>query len=219
MKAMILAAGRGERLRPLTDDLPKALLPVANTTLIAHVLQQLRDAGIRDVVVNVCHLSQKIMDYCGNGSSFDVRIQYPVEKTLLNTGGGILKALPLLGEDPFLVMSADIWTDFPLHTLTQRKTRGAHLVLVDNPSFHPTGDFNLQSNRVMETSRDQRFTYANIAVLHPSLFQAEKNTVFPLLTIFQKAIAEGIATGEHYRGMWHNIGTHQELRQLNGLLA
>lgn len=218
VKAMILAAGRGERLRPLTNDFPKALLPVANTTLIAHVLQQLRDAGVCDVVINVCYLSQKIMDYCGDGSRFDVRIQYSVEKTLLNTGGGILKALPLLGEDPFLVMSADIWTDFPLHTLTQQKTHGAHLVLVDNPSFHPAGDFNLQGNRVMETSRDQRLTYANMAVLHPALFQAEKDAVFPLLTIFQKAMAAGIATGEYYRGMWHNIGTCQELHQLNMFL-
>ncbi|EKD76914.1 MAG: nucleotidyl transferase family protein [uncultured bacterium] len=215
MKAMLLAAGRGERLRPLTDHTPKPLISIGNTTLIEHIFSQLRDAGIQEVVINVHHLAQKMMQYCGDGSRFGLHIHYSVEKILLDTGGGILQALPLLGRESFLVMSADIWTDFPLQTLLQRRVRGAHLVLVNNPDFHPNGDFGLMNDLL--TLRGKRFTYANIAVLHPDIFVEETRTIFPLADIFTRTIQQKIATGQHYSGSWHNIGTLDELNRMQGV--
>lgn len=214
MKAMILAAGRGERLRPLTDHTPKPIIPVGNTTLIDHLLSQLARAGIIDVVINVHHLAEKMIAHCGDGSQHGMRIQYSVEENLLDTGGGILRALSLLGDEPFLVISADIWTDFPLHTLLQKKCIGAHLVMVNNPAFHASGDFGLKDDRIILKTAENSFTYGNIALVHPKLFSNIRQSVFPLSIIFKQAIENNIAMGEHYDGYWVNVGTAEILDAL-----
>ncbi len=216
MKAMILAAGRGERMRPLTLTTPKPLLRIGNTSLIDHALMQVRKAGITEVVINVHHLGDQIIRHCGDGAAYDLRIQYSVEDELLDTGGGIYRALPLLGSNPFLLLSADIWTDFPLQTLTQRSVEAAHLILVDNPGYHSAGDFGLDKNGVVRRDVSQQFTYGNIGVFHPQLFQHEKPGIFPLRSVLFPAIEKGLVTGERYMGQWHNVGTQQELCALIG---
>ena len=216
MKAMILAAGRGERMRPLTLTTPKPLLRVGDTTLIDHALIEVRKAGITDVVINVHHLGDQIIRHCGDGTAYDLQIQYSIEDELLDTGGGIYRALPLLGLNPFLLLSADIWTDFPLHFLTQQSVEAAHLVLVDNPDYHSTGDFGLDENNVVRRNTSQQFTYGNIGVFHPALFQHEKPGIFPLRSVLFPAIEKGLVTGERYAGRWNNVGTQQELCALNG---
>lgn len=214
MKAMILAAGRGERLKPLTLKTPKPLLPVGDTTLLGHVLLQVRKAGITDVVINVHHLGDQIMQYAGDGSAFGLKIQYSIENTLLETGGGIFQALPLLGGNPFLVLSADVWTDYPLGQLITKKTNGAHLVFVDNPDFHLAGDYALDEAGFVRTDLPNKLTYANVGLLHPDLFCEEKGGVFRLNSVFQKAITKQQVTGERYAGVWYNVGTQRELDNL-----
>ncbi|MCX7126315.1 MAG: nucleotidyltransferase family protein [Gammaproteobacteria bacterium] len=212
MKAMILAAGRGERMKPLTVITPKPLLMVGSTTLIAHCLHQLRDAGIKEVVINVHHLKDQIMDYCGDGSRFGLNIQYSIEEELLETGGGIFQALPLLGNDPFLLVSADVWTDYPLKELTRKCSQSAHLVFVYNPDFHPQGDYGLDKNGFVRTELPINYTYASFGVINPDLFRGEKHGVFRLTKVLQPAIQNGLVTGELYEsGVWHNIGTIKEL--------
>ena len=219
MKAIILAAGRGERMRPLTLKTPKPLLPVGNTTLIEQALQQLKSAGIIDVVINVHHLGEQIIQHCGDGSALGMRIQYSIEDELLETGGGIYQALPLLSEAPFLVLSADVWTDYPLKQLTQKNGNGAHLVFVDNPDFHRQGDYALDEQGIVHLNSSIKYTYANIAVLHPDLFRNEKAGVFRLSSVFHQAISQGLVTGEKYTGLWHNVGTQNDLEQLRTQLS
>ncbi|OGT48876.1 MAG: hypothetical protein A3E82_04045 [Gammaproteobacteria bacterium RIFCSPHIGHO2_12_FULL_38_11] len=214
MKAMILAAGRGERLKPLTVITPKPLLIVGNTTLLGHTLHQLHDAGIKDVVINVHHLKDQIIDYCGNGSHFNLNIQYSIEDELLETGGGLFQALPLLGNKPFLLISGDIWTDYPLTNLIIKPVRAAHLVFVNNPDFHLAGDYSLDKNNIVRADHSEKFTYANIGIIHPDLFYAEKPGAFRLTKVLQPAINQGLVTGEHYSGVWHNVGTTKALHEL-----
>ena len=211
MKAMLLAAGRGERMRPLTLTTPKPLLPIGDITLIDHALKQLKLAGFREVVINVHYLGEQIIAHCGDGSRFDLSIQYSIEETLLETGGGIYRALPLLGDEPFLVLSADVWTDFPLHTLMQKKISGAHLVFVDNPTFHPVGDYGLDENGRVHLDGVVRYTYANVGVLHPRVFDDFSAGAFRLSSVFNGAILKNAVTGERYSGVWHNVGTPDEL--------
>jgi MurNAc alpha-1-phosphate uridylyltransferase len=214
MKAMILAAGRGERMRPLTDTTPKPLLPVGNTTLIEHVLHEVKKAGVTEVIINVHYLGNQIMQHCGDGSRYGLTIHYSIEETLLDTGGGIFNALPLLGHAPFLLLSADIWTDFPLSELVNKSVNAAHLVLVNNPPFHSQGDFGLNAANKIEKNSATKLTYANIGVIHPDLFKDETAGVFPLRKVLFPAIEEGLVTGEHYRGQWYNVGTVEELKKL-----
>jgi len=214
MKAMILAAGRGERLKPLTIITPKPLLIAGNTTLLGHTLHQLRNAGMKDVVINVHHLKEQIIDYCGNGSQFNLNIQYSIEDELLETGGGIFQALPLLGNEPFLLISGDIWTDYPLENLIKKPVCAAHLVFVNNPDFHVIGDYSLDENNNVRADRPEKLTYASFGIIHPNLFHSEKHGVFRLTKVLQPAINQGVVTGEHYNGVWHNIGTINELHQL-----
>ncbi len=215
MKAMILAAGRGERMRPLTLTTPKPLLCVGNMTLIDRALTEVRKAGIVEVVINVHHLGDQIMQHCGDGDAYGLQIQYSIEDELLDTGGGIYRALPFLGSDPFLLLSADIWTDFPLQKLTQQSVEAAHLILVDNPEYHSTGDCGLDKNGIVRRHASQPFTYGNIGVFHPALFQHEKPGIFPLRSVLFPAIEQGVVTGERYAGQWHNIGTPADLNQAN----
>lgn len=216
MKAMILAAGRGKRMREYCSNIPKPLLPVANTTLIENLLLQIAAAGIVDVVINVSYFAEKIMSTLGDGGRYGVNIHYSIEENQpLETGGGIRKALSLLCDSAFLTVSSDIWTSYPFEKLVNKNIEGGHLVLVDNPTYHPKGDFCLRSDRVSLTG-DKRFTFGNIAVLHPSLFEGCHETYFPLSIVLKEAIKNGVVTGDHYQGMWHNIGTPEEYQKICG---
>ena len=217
MKAMVLAAGRGERLRPLTDTLPKPLLAVRGKPVIAWTLERLARAGITELVINHAHLGHKIEETLGDGRAFGVAIRYSPEAEALETAGGIANALPLLGSEPFIVVNGDVYCDFDFAPLRRRELgdRLAHLVLVPNPEHHPAGDFVLDGARVaMEGA--PRYTFSGIALYRPEMFGAlqrgAKAKLAPLLT---QAIREGRVGGEVHRGMWHDVGTPQRLAALN----
>lgn len=222
MKAMILAAGRGERMRPLTDHTPKPLLEVAGMPLIGHHLKRLAAAGFREIVINISHLAEAIESRLGHGADYGVNIHYSREEPpALETGGGIANALPLLGNSPFLVVNGDIWSDYPLHHLRWLKTDQAHLILVDNPTHHPAGDFNLNGPRVvnLETQSSQpSFTYSGIAVFHPRFFKACPSGAFPLGPLLRETVDKTVVMGEYYNGRWCDVGTPQRLKALSELL-
>lgn len=212
MKAMILAAGRGERLRPLTDSIPKPLVRVGEQTLIDTHLQSLAQSGIEEVIINTAWLSEQIVQHLGDGAQHGVRISYSHEPSgALDSGGGIHKALPLLGTAPFLVINADILTDFPFSSLSLPTGMLAHLVLVENPDWHPDGDFQLSNGQI--TCRESPcLTFSGIAVYHPDLFvhcHAGRFSVVPLLEL---AMHNGQLSGELWTGRWHDTGTHERLR-------
>lgn len=213
MRAMILAAGRGERMRPLTDSLPKPLLPVAGKPLIVHHIERLARCGIRQLVINHAHLGEMIETCLGDGSAWGVEIQYSPEKKALETGGGILRALPLLGEAPFLVVNGDVWCDIDFSGLHLADRMLAHLVLVSNPPHHPAGDFVLVGDRV-EVDQGSRLTFSGIGVYHPRLFAACQPGAFPLAPVLQAAMTRGLVSGEHHRGLWVDVGTPQRLAAL-----
>jgi N-acetyl-alpha-D-muramate 1-phosphate uridylyltransferase len=217
MKAMILAAGRGERMRPLTDNTPKPLLQAGGHTLIDYHLQALAKAGFESVVINHAHLGEKLEQALGDGSRYGLSIHYSAEGTPLETGGGIFHALPLLGDGPFLVVNGDVWTDYPLERLKTQSVQLAHLVLVGNPPQHPKGDFALQEGRVSETE-GERLTFAGVGLYRPELFAGCKPGAFPLAPILRRAIAADQVSGEHYDGRWFDIGTPERLTQLDELL-
>lgn len=221
MKAMILAAGRGNRMRPLTDHTPKPLVEVCGKPLIVHHLLNFAAAGITEVVINISHLAEKIQQSLGNGEQYGVTIQYSYEPIALETGGGIYQALPLLGDKPFVIISADIWTDYPLTKLKAilAPNHLAHLIMVDNPSFHPDGDFVL-TNGYLNLGDIQKLTYASIGVIHPHLFKNSPGGFFRLAdALLKPAIAAKQITGEHYHGKWANLGTIEEWQQLNNKLG
>lgn len=218
MKAMILAAGRGERMRPLTDDTPKPLLKVAGRPLIGYHLNSLREAGIREIIVNVAYLGWKIIDALGDGRAFDLRITYSDEgDTPLETAGGIIQALPRLGHEPFLVVNADIWTDFSFQSLPARLNGLAHLVMVDNPEHHPQGDFAL-TDGTLHTEGKPKLTYSGMGLYHPDLFAGCAPGKRPLLPLLQKAMRAGKVSGQHFTGRWLDIGTPERLQVLNAKL-
>ncbi len=214
MHAIVLAAGRGERMRPLTDETPKPLLEVGGKPLIGWHLERLAAAGIRDVVVNVAWLAGRIEAALGDGSSFGVRIVYSREPPgALDTGGGILRALPLLGPTPFWVVNGDVWTDYSFEALPREPEGLAHLVLVDNPAQHPSGDFALESGRV-QLQGEWTLTYAGVAAVRPALFDGARPGRFPLAPLYRRAAAAGRLTGEHYGGEWEDVGTPERLEAL-----
>ena len=207
MKAMILAAGRGKRLRPLTDRCPKPLLEVGGRPLILHLIDALRTAGLNEIVINHAHLGEMLVAYLGDGAAYGVQIRYsPEPPEALETGGGILHALPLLGEGPFAVVNGDIWTDYPFAALPQAPRGLAHIVLVDNPRHHPGGDFVLQGGEV-KTTGGARLTFAGIGVYTPELFKGCTPGRFPLAPLLRQAMEQGRVSGEHHRGRWFDIGT------------
>jgi N-acetyl-alpha-D-muramate 1-phosphate uridylyltransferase len=219
MKALVLAAGRGERMRPLTDTLPKPLLPVAGRPLIAYHLEALARAGIRDVVVNLSWLGDLLRAALGDGARYGVRIRYSDEGAqALETGGGIFNALPQLGPDAFFVVNGDTWTDFDFRRLTlDSEVDGdavARLVLVANPAHHPQGDFGLVGDVIVERASD-RLTYAGIGICRPELFAGSAGGRFPLLPLLQRAIAAGRLRGEVYRGEWWDVGSPERLQALD----
>lgn len=219
MKAMILAAGKGERLRPLTLHTPKPLVRAAGVPLIEYHVRALAQAGFAELVVNHAWLGQQIEDYLADGARFGVRIRYSAEGEPLETGGGIQRALPLLGEQPFVVVNGDIWTDFDFTALRQPLSGLAHLVLVDNPAHHPQGDFCLLDGRVSEAGSASKLTYSGMAVLHPALFRECVAGAFKLAPLLRQAMAIGQVTGEHYRGRWVDVGTHERLAEVEQLLG
>lgn len=223
MKAMILAAGVGKRMRPLTDITPKPLLPVAGTPLIEHHIRRLAEAGFSELVINVAHLGQQIVDYCGDGSRWGVSIVFSVEDEPLETAGGIIKALPHLGDEPFLIVNGDVWTEFPFASLRQyvmRQEEAAHLVMVDNPPQHPRGDFRLddqgwlQALQVLE-SEEEGYTYAGIGLYDPSFFAGVEPGKLSLLPLFEAAIAQHRLGGRSYHGAWTDVGTPKRLQALD----
>jgi N-acetyl-alpha-D-muramate 1-phosphate uridylyltransferase len=214
--AMVLAAGRGERLRPITDTLPKPLAAVAGKPLIVYHLEALARAEIRDVVINLSWLGELIRAALGNGSRYGVRITYSEEGPVpLETGGGIHRALPLLGPGPFLVVNADVWTDMDFsRVLPPAEGADARLLLAPNPPQHPRGDFGLEGDLVV--ARDtERFTYTGIGVYRPELFAGCAPGKFPLLPLLERAMAARRLQGEVYRGEWLDIGSPDRLAWLD----
>ena len=214
---MILAAGRGERMRPLTDNTPKPLLQVGGKPLIVYHLEALARAGVREVVINTAWLADQISAALGEHFG-EVQIHYSYEGAeALETGGGIFNALPLLGEAPFVVINGDIWHDYPIETLPANPDGLAHLVMVDNPPQHPQGDFALEDARLVPTG-ELRLTYSGIGVYRAALFDGCEPGVFRLAPLLQRAIAEGRVSAEHYHGRWRDVGTPQRLAELDAEL-
>jgi MurNAc alpha-1-phosphate uridylyltransferase len=239
---MLLAAGRGERMRPLTDATPKPLLEAGGKPLIVWQLERLAAAGVTDVVVNLSWLGESIAQALGDGSRYGVRIAWSREPwPALETGGGIFQALPLLGGDPFLLVNGDVFTDFDLRALRLKRGDLAQLVLVENPPQHPRGDFWLAAGgRVVEvdvpvdaveagaagegvaaaaTAAAQRLTYSGLAMLHPALFEGCAPGRFPLAPLLSRALAAGRLGGQKHAGRWFDVGTPERLAQLDAELA
>jgi len=218
MKAMILAAGRGERLRPLTDTTPKPLIQVGGQCLIEYHLHALKQAGIADVVINLAWLGDQIESLLGDGSHYGVNIVYSYETgQALETGGGIFKALDLLADETFIVTNADIWTDYDYQNLPLKIDGLAHLVMVDNPQQHPKGDFSLEKGLLHDTDT-QRKTFSGVGVYSANLFKDIKQTIFPLAPLLREAMQKDQVTGEYYQGKWFDIGTVERLELLDASL-
>jgi len=213
-RAMVLAAGRGERLRPLTDTVPKPLLEVRGKPLIVYHLEKLGRLGVRQVVINLAWLGDAIRAALGDGARWGLSIVYSDEgSAALETGGGIFQALPLLGAEPFLIVNADVYTDFDFATLQIAPAALAHLVLVPNPPQHPAGDFSLHQGLVQEFG-SVRWTYAGIGLYRPQLFDGCRAGRFPLLPLLRRASAAGRLHGEIYAGRWSDVGSAERLAAL-----
>jgi MurNAc alpha-1-phosphate uridylyltransferase len=218
MKVMLLAAGKGERMLPLTATTPKPLLKAGGVTLIEHQIRKLAAAGFNEIVINHAWLGAQLEQALGDGAALGVSIEWSREGEPLETAGGIVRALPLLGSEPFVVTNADIWTDFPFGTLRDalRGNDLVHLVLVANPEHHRAGDFNLSaSGRLRQDPDSQRHTYSGIAVFDPQLFAGMADGKAPLLPCLQKAIGLGRASGEIFNGDWIDVGTPERLQTLD----
>lgn len=224
MLAMILAAGRGERMRPLTDHTPKPLLQAGGKPLIVWHIERLVRAGITDLVINHAHLGAQIEQALGDGSQFGARIRYSPETVALETAGGIAYALNLLGDEPFAVVNGDVYCDYDfarLAVLAERLKNNqdhAHLILVNNPSHHPRGDFMLHEERVLPTNAeaDTLLTFSGLGLYQPALFgHIVRGSKAPLAPLLRQQIALGKVSGEHYRGMWVDVGTPQRLDELD----
>ncbi len=237
MKALIFAAGLGERMRPLTDRTPKPLLVAGGKPLIAWHLEKLAAIGVRDVVVNTSWLAGQFPQTLGIGERWGLRIHYSHEgPTPLETGGGMWNALPLLedalgADDPFIAVNGDVWTDFDFSRLPREPRGDAHVVLVDNPPHHPNGDFVLSGDGAVAADGEAKLTFGGIGVYRPSLFDDWRETVgdasgadetpprFGLALLLRAAMARGEVTGEHHRGKWTDVGTPQRLAELDEALA
>jgi MurNAc alpha-1-phosphate uridylyltransferase len=210
MRAMILAAGRGERMGPLTESVPKPLLTLNGKYLIEYSIEALAQTGVRDIVINVCYKKEMLRAALGSGASYGVNLEYSEEETALETGGGIFQALPLLGAEPFLVISSDIITHFSLQSLPAEPLGLAHLVLVKNPSYHPEGDFCLVGNRLY-FGKGETLTFGNIGIYRPDLFAGCKAGKFRLGEILKREVLQQNIHGELYTGPWFNIGSPDQL--------
>ena len=229
--AMLLAAGRGERMRPLTDRIPKPLLEAGGKPLIVWHIEKLVHAGITELVINHAHLGARIEAALGDGSRFGARIRYSPEARALETAGGIANALPLLGDEPFAVINSDIYCDYDFAHLAghaaalQASGNAAHLVLVDNPPHHPNGDFALSGNRIYALppsplTLPALLTFSGIGIYQPSLFgHIPRGSTAPLAPLLREQIVLGKISGEHYRGLWVDVGTPQRLAELDSQLC
>ncbi|CAA6819641.1 MAG: Glucose-1-phosphate thymidylyltransferase (EC [uncultured Thiotrichaceae bacterium] len=215
MKAMILAAGHGKRMRPLTDNLPKPLLEVAGKPLILWHIERLKRSGITDFVINIAWKGWKIPERLGDGSAYGVKISYSDEQDIgaLETAGGIIKALPLLEDQPFLVVNGDIWCDYPYSELTLDDNDLAHLILVDNPAHNPSGDFHLENGRSFSEG-DNKLTFSGIGLYSPKLFSSLPVEKTPLAPLLFKAMDNGLVSAIHFTGDWRDIGTPKRLKNL-----
>jgi N-acetyl-alpha-D-muramate 1-phosphate uridylyltransferase len=214
-RAMILAAGCGERMRPLTDKVPKPLLEVTGKALIVYQIEALEAAGIKDIVINTGHLGEQIQYHLGTGDSFGVQIVYSDEgDNILETAGGIIKALPLLGDEPFIVTNADIYTDFDYRTLPQKLDSDAHLVLVNNPPHNPGGDFALENGHVLQEGKE-KLTYSGIGLYHPRFFKNSDPGRSPLAPLLHQSSQAKNLTGQYFKGLWNDVGTPERLEELN----
>jgi N-acetyl-alpha-D-muramate 1-phosphate uridylyltransferase len=218
MKAMILAAGRGERMRPLTDVTPKPLLKVGGKPLIVWHIERLAKAGVKEIVINHAHLGEQIENALGDGSQWGVCIQYSPEQIALETAGGIANALPLLGEEPFLVVNGDVFTDIDYANLTLQAAKHAHLVMVDNPTQHPNGDFALIDGQV-RVEGESKLTFSGVGVYHPNIFkEIVRGHAAKLAPLLRTAMTKGWVTGVKHCGVWHDIGTPERLKELDSVL-
>ena len=217
MKAVVLAAGKGERLRPLTDTIPKPLIEVRGKPLIVHHLERLRDAGFTQLHINTSWLAESIQTALGDGSRYGVHIHFSYEgPEPLETGGGLFRMLPALGREPFLVVNGDVFTDFPFETLKHKLKPDflAHLVMVANPAHHPKGDFHLSPAGHLRPTGEPKLTYSGIGVYKAEFFQDCRAGKFPLLPLLKQAMAAEALSGEQYLGMWNDIGTPAALAGL-----
>ncbi len=219
MKAMILAAGEGRRMRPLTLSTPKPLLQVRGISLIEHHIRRLAEAGVRELVINVAYLGEQIRAALGDGGAHGVHIQYSVEPEPLETAGALHHALPLLGDAPFLLINGDVWTDYPFAKLRSHNLRNlGHLVLVPNPEHKLTGDFSLDdTGNISELDGATSFTFSGISLVSPSLIRGypQARRQFPLREVFSWAIRDQQLSGELFAGTWCDVGTPERLAELN----
>lgn len=212
---MILAAGRGERLRPVTDVIPKALVEVRGQSLLERHLVNIQRAGIRNVVINLGWLGAQIQDRVGDGRAFGLDVRYSDEgENVLETGGGIYRALPLLGDQPFLVVNADVFTDMPVPDIALRDESVGHLVLVDTPDYRHQGDFDLDDGKVKSGQRPA-LTYSGIALYRPEFFSNCKPGRFSIVPMLQEAAEKGQLQGSYYEGIWADVGTPERLKTIN----
>lgn len=214
MRAMILAAGRGTRMGEHVKELPKVLLPVNGKMILEYHLENLQRAGVTDVVINLHYLGDKIKETLGDGKRYGVTVHYSPEKELLGMGGGVHHALPLLGSEPFFVVSGDMWTRYDFRNLPQHIEQLAHLVLVDNPPFHPEGDYSLENGFVTLPAKTT-YNYAGFGVFRPEFFQAGGAGSYGITTLLDPAIKERAVTGEYFAGDWVNLNTYAQLTELN----
>ncbi len=220
MKAMILAAGRGERMRPLTDHTPKPLLTAAGKALIEYNIENLVAAGFTELIINIAHLGDQIKYYCGDGTRWNASIIYSDEgETALETAGGIAKALPLLGDQPFLVLNADIVCNYPLADLRKREIDLAHLVMINNPQHHPEGDFAINAKGLLSDQEPNKLTFSGIGVYHPQLFYDIPAAPLKLKPVLNRAIQQQRISGEKFSGLWMDIGTPERLQRLADMVT
>lgn len=213
-RGMILAAGRGKRMGDLTTHVPKPLLRVQGRYLIEYAIISFKQAGITEIIVNISYHAQQIKAALGDGAQYGVKLFYSEEPEALETGGGIFQALPWLGDEPFVVMSSDIITDYPLAQLTTSLQNKAHLLLVKNPYFHPAGDYALQEGCVILNGQP-KFTYANIGIFSPALFANSRAGYFKLTEVLNPAIEAGQVTGEYCQHRWYNVGTPADIEAIH----
>lgn len=214
MKAMLLAAGRGNRLRPWTDHTPKPLLSIVGKPLIVYHLEKLAACGFSEIIINVSYLGSQIEQALGNGEQFGLKIYYSYEETALETGGGIFHALDVLGPEPFLVVNADIYTDFPFKHLPKLNDNKGHIVLVANPLHNPQGDYHLTSQGKITLEGTPKYTFSGIGIYSPELFQACTPGIFRLPTVFKSAILTHHLSGQIYSGLWCDVGTIERWQEL-----
>ncbi|GAA4344437.1 N-acetylmuramate alpha-1-phosphate uridylyltransferase MurU [Kangiella taiwanensis] len=216
MKAMILAAGRGERMRPLTDRHPKPLLKVDGKALIEWHIEALKEAGIKDILINTSWLGDQIPEYLGDGAYWGVELTFSHEPKALETAGGIRKALEFFDGEPFIVVNGDVWTDFSYKGLLKQPSKLAHIVMVPNPDHNPEGDFHLRDDGLVIAEGDSKYTFSGVGVYRPEVFEdLPGDEAYPLAPVLKELMVEAEVTGELFNGRWHDIGTPERLEALN----